>query len=145
MATQQYSLRDLPSPYYRVATRAVIIDEQHRILVMQNHGGDYELPGGGWEYDEPFDVCLTREISEELGVEVAAVEPNILGVYRGRNSYGMTLRIAVRVTLKSYDFKPVDMAHAWFVTREEFLELDFIPAADEGMKDYAGIIWPTEM
>jgi len=141
----QYSLRDLPSPYYRVATRAVILDDQQRILIVENHDGDYELPGGGWEYDESFNVCLEREIDEELGVKVASVEPSILGVYRGRNSYGMTLRVAVRVTLRSHDFKPVDMARAWFVSKEEFLKLDFKPTADEGMKDYADIIWRTEM
>lgn len=142
MATQQYSLRDLPSPYYRVATRAVILDNGHRILVAKNHGGDWELPGGGWEYAEPFDLCLEREIEEELGVKVVSVDPNVLGVYRGRNSYGMTLRIATRVTLASYDFKPTDMATVHFLTQDEFMAIDLKPVADEGMKDLAALIWP---
>jgi 8-oxo-dGTP pyrophosphatase MutT (NUDIX family) len=134
-------LAQLPSPFYRVATRAVILDEQQRILVAQNHYGEYELPGGGWDYDEPFDVCLAREITEELGVEMADCGHEILCVYRGRNDYGMTLRIAVRATLKSYDFKPADMASVQFVTKEEFLKLDFKPTADDGLQAYADVIW----
>ncbi|MFA5003699.1 MAG: NUDIX hydrolase [Candidatus Saccharimonadales bacterium] len=137
------SLSGIPSPFYRVATRAIVLDDQGRILIMKNHDGDYELPGGGWEYDESFDTCLEREILEELGVAVASVEPGILCVYRGRGTHGkMNVRIAVRATLKSYDFKPVDMAHAEFVTKDEFLALDLKPAAEEELKDYAHLIWP---
>lgn len=141
LSSQQSPLHNLPSPYYRVATRAVILDDRQQILVAQNHDGNYELPGGGWEFDESFDISLSREIEEELGVEVAHIDPRVIGVYRGRNDYGMTLRVAVRVRLKSYDFKPVDMAAVRFVSKAEFLDLDFKPTADKGMKDCADVIW----
>jgi len=141
VALTSEQLAELPSPFYRVATRAIILDDQQRILVGQDQEGNYELPGGGWEYDEPFDVCLAREIKEELGVEMASAEREILCVYRGQTKYGATLRIAVRATLKSYDFKPVDLASARFVTKEEFLRLDFKPTANEGVKDYVDRIW----
>lgn len=134
-------LAQLPSPFYRVATRAVILDDQQRILVGQDENGNYELPGGGWEYDEPFDVCLAREIQEELGVKMASCDRDILCVYRGYTEYGATLRIAVRATLKNYDFKPVDLATVRFATREEFMHLDFRATANEGIKEYADTIW----
>lgn len=130
------------SPFYRVATRAIILDDQQRILVMQNHDGDCELPGGGWEYDETFETCLAREIEEELGVELASSEPDILFLYRGLNDHNnMSLRIAVRAKLKSHDFEPVDMMRAWFATREEFLALDFKPAGEEEIKQFTDKIW----
>lgn len=130
------------SPYYRVATRAIILDDQQRLLVMRNHDGDYELPGGGWEYGESFAECLGREIEEELGVELAGADEHVLCTYRGEGRYsGMALRIAVRARLKSYDFKPVDMAEAFWVTRQEFLTLDLKPAAEEGLKAHADLIW----
>ena len=130
------------SPYYRVATRAIVLDEQQRLLVMRNHDGDYELPGGGWEYGETFEDCLRREIAEELGVELLDAEPTVLCTYRGEGRYsGMALRIAVRARLKSYDFRPVDMAEALWVTREEFLDLNLAPAAEDGLRQYADLIW----
>lgn len=130
------------SPWYRVATRAIILDNQQRLLVMENHDGEYELPGGGWEYDESFRVCLEREIEEELGVVLASCDEDILCMYRGRNSHGkMSLRIAVRAKLSSFDFKPVDMKRAFWATRDEFMKLDFIPAAEEELKQHADKIW----
>ena len=136
---------DIPSPYYRVATRAIILDDQNRLLIMENHDGDAELPGGGWEHGEPFDECLRREIMEELGVELEWCDSQVLCMYRDRNVHGaMSLRIAVRARLKSYDFKPVDMLRAFWVTHDEFMQLDLVPAAEEGLKQYAGMIWQAD-
>lgn len=130
------------SPFYRVATRAIILDDERRILVMRSPADEYELPGGGWEYDEPFELCLAREIEEELGVELAGAEKDILCMYRGMNTHGnMSLRIAVRATLKSYDFKPGDMVSARFVSQPEFMALDLKPAGEEEIKQYADKIW----
>jgi 8-oxo-dGTP pyrophosphatase MutT (NUDIX family) len=130
------------SPYYRVATRAIVLNDQKRLLVMRNHDGDYELPGGGWEYGESFTDCLRREIQEELGVELLSADEAVLCTYRGEGRYsGMALRIAVRARLKSYDFQPVDIAEALWVTRQEFMQLDLVPAAEAGLKEHADLIW----
>jgi hypothetical protein len=72
---------------------------------------------------------------------MASAESAVLAMYRGRNNYGMTLRIAVRATLTSHNFNPVDMAHVWFADREEFMALDLKPSADEGIKAFADQIW----
>jgi 8-oxo-dGTP pyrophosphatase MutT (NUDIX family) len=58
----------LPSSYYRVTTRAIILDERMRVLVIEDDDGRYELPGGGWKEDESFEECVRREVKEELGV-----------------------------------------------------------------------------
>jgi 8-oxo-dGTP pyrophosphatase MutT (NUDIX family) len=109
---------------------------------MQNHDGDYELPGGGWEYNESFRECLEREIREELGVALASCDEEIIGVYRGRNTQGkMLMRIVVRATLGSYNFKPVDMARVLWITRTEFMALDLVPTGEEGSKQLADKIW----
>ncbi len=133
--------RQLPSPYYRVATRAVILDEQQRLLVMENQKGEIELPGGGWEFEETYQQCMEREVREELGVDVTHVG-EFVGVYHERGSRGvMYLRIAFRVEIASTDFRVSEMKRAWFVTREEFLGLDLRPGAEQGIVDYADKIW----
>ncbi len=137
-------LSELPSPFYRVATRAVILDEQGRILVAQNHDDEYELPGGGWEYDESFQVCLNRELQEELGVSLKTVgEPFCM--YRGRGTHGkMNLRIAAKAELDSHDFKPLDMKRVFWASRAEFMALDLSLAGEEGIKEYADKIWSEQ-
>jgi 8-oxo-dGTP pyrophosphatase MutT (NUDIX family) len=144
MALTRQQLAELPSPFYRVATRAIILDDQQRMLVAQDEGGNYELPGGGWEFDESFEECLARELLEEFGVELADVEPGVVCVYRGDTRYGMMLRIAVRATLKNHDFKPAELLRPRFVARDEFMTLDLTATANEGIKAYADLIWPQK-
>ena len=51
----------LPSPFYRVAAKAIIFDDQQRMLMVFTDDGNPEVPGGGWEHDESFeDMLKTR-------------------------------------------------------------------------------------
>jgi ADP-ribose pyrophosphatase YjhB (NUDIX family) len=133
----------LASPFYRVTAKAIVLDEQGRVLVMKNHKGNWELPGGGWEHDEGFSECLIREIREELGVGVETVG-DILFIYRGENRRKgfKILRIVAPVTLSSNDFKPDDgIIAAKFVDKSEFMGLDLL--TEEGsVQEFADIIWP---
>lgn len=138
-------LRKLPSPFYRVSVKAIIKDGQGRLLVGRGEEDNegWEMPGGGWEYDEDLATCLEREIEEELGIEVTEVgEP--LFVYRGRSVRGwMILRIAVPVKIKGHDFRLGEITEIKFVARDEFMNLDF--AAEEGtVKQFSNKIWPNE-
>jgi mutator protein MutT len=57
----------------RRVTAAILVDNG-RLLICQRPPGDHlaglwELPGGKVELDEPPQVCLARELREELGIE----------------------------------------------------------------------------
>jgi 8-oxo-dGTP pyrophosphatase MutT (NUDIX family) len=132
------------SPFYRVTAKALIFDESGRLLVLKNDNGNPELPGGGWEHHESFDVCLHREIQEELGAEVVSVG-NVLFMYRGHNvPRGFrTLRIAAPVVVSSQEFSlGDDIQEAKFVDKDEFMGLNLM--VDEGdIEKYIDLIWPT--
>jgi ADP-ribose pyrophosphatase YjhB (NUDIX family) len=136
-------LSKLPSPFYRGTIKAIILDEHQQLLVGAGEESNtgWEIPGGGLEHDETIEDCLKREIMEELGVEVEKIG-QVAFIYRGKSVHGwMILRVAMPVELKSTDFKFGDMKAAKFVTRDEFLSLDF--AADEGtIKTCVDFIWP---
>lgn len=141
MPHARHTLVDLPSPYYRVASRAIVLDKEDRILVLQNDRGEAELPGGGWEFDEDFETGLDRELHEEIGVGLGQLGPYV-GMYRGRGSRGMMyLRIAFRAELTSHDFSFTEGNNGWFATREEFQKLDFTGSGEEGVKELADQIW----
>lgn len=118
-------LGNLPSPFYRVTAKALIFDEQNRLLVYKNKEGHYEIPGGGWEYGETFEDCLRRELMEELGVQPAHISRPVCFWARPHKDHGfMMLRIGAYAELASTDFTENSEHEAvQFVTQDEFMAL----------------------
>jgi len=63
-----------------IQVAAAVIERDHRILIAQRPSqthlaGYWEFPGGKREGEESFEQCLTREVYEELGVEVTQPRP----------------------------------------------------------------------
>lgn len=56
--------------HYRVSAKALIKDDQNRLLLIkEGNDSGLELPGGGIEHGETATQALKRELQEELGVE----------------------------------------------------------------------------
>ncbi|MBN8807635.1 MAG: (deoxy)nucleoside triphosphate pyrophosphohydrolase [Sphingomonas sp.] len=63
-----------------IVVAAALIDNAGRVLVAQRpvdkqHGGLWEFPGGKVEPGETATAALARELAEELGIAIGAVEP----------------------------------------------------------------------
>jgi 8-oxo-dGTP pyrophosphatase MutT (NUDIX family) len=56
--------------FFRLTAKAVIKDEQGRVLLAREPSGTLGLPGGGIEHGEAIRDCLTRELYEELHITV---------------------------------------------------------------------------
>lgn len=55
---------------FRVALKAVILNEKNEILVVKESGRDWwDLPGGGLDHGESLKQGLARELFEEVGYE----------------------------------------------------------------------------
>jgi 8-oxo-dGTP diphosphatase len=63
-------MNDIPCTY-RISVKAIIKDDQDRILLLREKDGSWELPGGGLEHGEDPKEALSREITEETGMQVA--------------------------------------------------------------------------
>ena len=135
-------LEQLPSPFYRVGVKALVLDDQQRLLLVFNENGNPELPGGGWEHNESMEAGLQRELQEEIGVQAQRLSP-VQFVFRGVSVHGWhVLRVVVRVELKSYDFILGDgMTDTRWVTKSELLKLEFNDPADAAIKDCVDQIW----
>jgi 8-oxo-dGTP pyrophosphatase MutT (NUDIX family) len=134
----------LPSPFYRVAVKALIFDEQQRLLVLQNDAGNWELPGGGLEHGESIAACIRRELQEEIGIVPATISA-IQFVFEGVSSRGWhVLRLVVRATLPHKIFKPGDtLIKARFVTAEELADLR-MANGDVGIQKLIDLVWHVE-
>src|ERR1700754_4601493 len=87
---------DFPDAFYRVTVKALIVDENKKLLFVEDHVDDprveYELPGGGLDFGEsdPRDA-LKREIKEKMGLEVTwiAEKPVYMWNLKRNNRRGM--------------------------------------------------------
>jgi 8-oxo-dGTP pyrophosphatase MutT (NUDIX family) len=134
---------DIQSPFYRVSLKAIIFDDQQRLLVVGINNGTWEMPGGGWEFDETVQECLNREFLEELGVELESVEPASSLFYAGKNKRGYrSLKLAVKATIRNNNFVfGEDVVEAKYVTQQELLALN-MDDDEAGIKQFIDCIWP---
>ena len=55
-----------------------IIEQDNKIVLIKKARGPYtgklDLPGGGFEYGETPQECVTREVLEETGLEIESLE-----------------------------------------------------------------------
>ena len=110
---------------------ALIIDGP-RVLVTQRRADDsfplcWEFPGGTCEPDETLEVCVVREMQEELGVTVAveAPGPDVLHRYPE-----WTIRLVsfwCRVTAGTP--QALEAAQWRWVTADELPQYQFPPAS----------------
>ena len=66
-------------PMQVIDVAAALVFRDGKLLITQRHaeahlGGLWEFPGGKREPNETFEQCLTRELREELGIEVVVGE-----------------------------------------------------------------------
>jgi 8-oxo-dGTP pyrophosphatase MutT (NUDIX family) len=58
---------------HRVAVRAVVLRDNHLLMVYSPVNGDYKFPGGGVEENEKLENALQREVIEECGARLTKV------------------------------------------------------------------------
>ncbi len=59
---------------YKQAVRALIIKDNHIVLMHLDHSNTYVLPGGGLNHNETLEMALKREIKEETGYTLKTFE-----------------------------------------------------------------------
>ena len=109
-----------------------VIRHEGRLLISQrmpgdSFGGFWEFPGGKLDAGETMELCLAREIREELGVtiEVGAKRMEISHQYPGR-----TIRLhCFDCRLVEGEPHPLECAGWKWVSPEELDRFSFPPAS----------------
>jgi len=111
---------------------AALIFRNGKLLITRRHaqahlGGLWEFPGGKREPDETFELCLVREIREELGVDISIGKlfESVTHAYPEK-----TVQLEFFVCrLTGGKPQPIGCAALKWVTRPELANYEF-PAAD---------------
>lgn len=73
--TKDYSLGTVEHPnstrntdyLYRISIKGMVKNDEGEVLVVKESGRDYwDLPGGGMDHGEDFQVAIAREMHEEV-------------------------------------------------------------------------------
>lgn len=119
----------IPNRFYRVSIKALILNEtRDKFLLSKEHDGRWELPGGGLDWGEAPEVCLRREIHEEMGLEVTWMADTPAYFFTGQSTNYPEVKIAnvlYEVTLEHLNFTPSDECQeVRFVSPQEVLEMN---------------------
>jgi len=112
---------------------------QKRAAAKKRYPGYWEIPGGAMEDYETADVCIRREMREELGIEVADLENLHTDiVYRDGK------RDVVFIFRGQYDFAaicpdPAEVAEYGEISSAEFGNYHFYPAVRNQIMRYFGM------
>lgn len=113
-----------PNTYYRVSVKAIIRDDQDRVLVAKEYEHDWSLPGGGVDHgEEPLDA-LRRELKEELcidGFESASAKGSFAFYVDERDIWLMWLVYDVKIGGRQYACGP-DVKEVAFLDINDFIK-----------------------
>ena len=116
-----------PVPHKRIGV-AVITDEQGKILIDRRKqegllGGLWEFPGGKIEPNESVEDCVSREIKEELGIEIE-VGDRLITIDHAYTHFKVTLNV-FNCKHISGEPQPLESDEVKWVTLDEIDEYPF--------------------
>lgn len=130
---------NIPNCFYRISIKALVLDEKGNFLLCRENNGKWELPGGGLDFWENPQDGLTREIKEEMWIDVTFIAQNpsyFVTCFDGK----WRANIIYEVQVKDFNFTPSEECEEiWFFTPEEALKLPLFENVVEFCKQYKNI------
>lgn len=111
-----------PNAYYRVSVKALITNDEGKILVVNERGLGWDLPGGGLDWGESAEDGLKRELLEELGC-IAKIEqhPCLIAPSSARELDRHVLWIIYKAKVNPEEIQKTDEVSEFkFVTIQDF-------------------------
>lgn len=95
------------SKSFQTSVKGMHFDEQGKLLMVQEHDGIWELPGGRLEHGEQILDCLKRECQEETGLEchILDTKPHLVYSTISRSDIPIVM-LFYRIRFRSFDFTP---------------------------------------
>jgi 8-oxo-dGTP pyrophosphatase MutT (NUDIX family) len=94
---------------FHVTIKGLYFDDHGRVLLMREHDGVWDLPGGRLEHGEDFSTALKRECREEMGIECGILDTTPYWAWSALDRDGLwKVVLCFRITLPHLEFIPSD-------------------------------------
>lgn len=123
---------------------AAIIEHDGKILITRRKPDApypllWEFPGGKLEPEEHPELCIVREVREELAMEIRV--ERVYDVIYHRYPERPVLVLAYRCAWTGGELRELDVAGHWWAEPRELLTFDLLPAdiplAEKIARDYS--------
>ncbi len=117
---------NVPDCYYRISIKALIKNEENKILLIQEDTGLRELPWGGLGFGETAQEGLHRELLEEMWLEALHIAKKPSFFFTRQEKWCRKSNIVYETTLKHLNFTPTQecVAIRFFSPQEMMLQQD---------------------
>lgn len=128
-------LDEIDDCLYRVAIRALIIQDNKVLLVKEASDEWWALPGGGVDHGETIESTLMREVEEELGVPTKEISSDFQIAYYniGAIVNGVPrMNLYFKALIPNGRLQKTKHVEEWiWAARDEFLRLGLHPSYDK--------------
>lgn len=132
--------KNFPDCFHRVTIKGLYVKDGKVLLVREGKelSGEWEMPGGGLDFGEDIREGFTREIKEEMGLEIVKMSksPMYAWTHRYEEERDMdwyySLVVAYRIEFKNLDFTPTQECESiGFFSREELKNIPLVGQTNE--------------
>jgi 8-oxo-dGTP diphosphatase len=67
---------EVPKAWYRISVKALIYNEKWEFLLTKEDTWVWDIPGWWLDHWEYYDICIKRELEEEMWLEVTWIDKN---------------------------------------------------------------------
>lgn len=140
----------MTEPIFRPAVRVICLDAARRVLMLRwidPHDGNiiWEPPGGGIDPGETPVRAARRELTEETGLDPAAIEPGHIDVHRAVTWNGKRFAGPEQFFLARFDVAEPALARDGLLPDEQINLSDHAWVPVESLGDLDGQVEPPEL
>lgn len=128
---------------FYLAVKAIIRNQEGKILVMKRSDKDdhlpgvWETPGGGIDHEEAPQKALEREVMEETGLAIVVKEPfNVFTFRKDTGEFKVGITFLCDINEGEVRLSDEHSEYAW-IYPEEFTQLSSVESLYKEISDYS--------
>ncbi len=127
--------------WYRISAKALMYNDAWQFLLAKDNDWFWDFPGGWLDHGEDTFACLTREIQEEMWLEVSHIHPQVSCFLTAHKPYSKTrpwiANVFYEVEVKNFDFTPSEeCVEIWFFDDTNISHIKLLPNVKKIMENF---------